>query len=52
MNSFKEETINQQNIEPKIFKNLTIYSEIFNNNIEQSNILDDVLTVSGANVKF
>jgi hypothetical protein len=34
----------------QIFKDLTIYVEIYNNNIDQSDLLDDILKNSGANV--
>ncbi len=33
-----------------IFNNLCIYVEIYNNNINQSDVLDDILKLHGANV--
>ena len=33
-----------------IFKYITIYIEIFNNNIDQSDILDEILIKNGARV--
>jgi hypothetical protein len=42
----QEETQNNE----LIFKNLNIYVEIFNNNINQSDIMDHVLIKHGANV--
>lgn len=35
-----------------VFKDISIYVEIFNNSIDQCDLLDDVLQKGGANVKF
>jgi len=35
-----------------IFEKMFIYVEIYNNNIDQSDILDEILKYHGANVNF
>jgi hypothetical protein len=45
-------TNNECNPTNQIFENLNIYVEIINNNIDQSDLLDEVLTSNGANVNF
>ena len=35
-----------------IFENMFIYVEIYNNNMDQSDILDEILKSHGANVNF
>jgi hypothetical protein len=43
---------NESNEFKKLFENKNIYVEIFNNNNDRSDLLDDILHSHGANVKY